>query len=104
MYHTVWANHHSPDPEYGFENANGIGRGFMAKDISPLRGTSGTIGAVIRGFKIGVTKWCRMHARANMVWQRNYYERVIRDEEEWNRIREYIEKNPEMWEEDVMFG
>jgi len=34
------------------------------------------------------------------VWQRNYYERVIRDEEELNRCREYILLNPLKWEFD----
>ena len=33
-------------------------------------------------------------------WQRNYFERVIRDEDELNRIREYIINNPLKWEED----
>ena len=31
------------------------------------------------------------------VWQRNYYERVIRDEEELARLRQYIEDNPAQW-------
>lgn len=31
------------------------------------------------------------------LWQRNYFERVIRNERELNRIREYIEKNPLRW-------
>jgi len=28
------------------------------------------------------------------LWQRNYYERIIRDKEELNRIRKYIKNNP----------
>jgi putative transposase len=35
------------------------------------------------------------------LWQRNYYEHVIRDEEELNRIRQYIIDNPASWEDDV---
>ena len=62
-----------------------------------------TIGAIVRGYTIGVTKWCRTHARTNMVWQRNYYEHIIRNDSEWNLVREYIEKNPEMWEEDKLY-
>ena len=31
------------------------------------------------------------------VWQRDYYERVIRDDKELNAIREYIENNPMQW-------
>jgi len=35
------------------------------------------------------------------LWQRNYYEHVIRDEEELNRIRQYIIDNPGRWQDDV---
>lgn len=31
------------------------------------------------------------------VWQRNYYEHIIRHENELNRIREYIVNNPLQW-------
>jgi len=73
-----------------------------AKNFSPLqrqqpRGTSKTIGSIIRGFKIGVTKWGRQHTDAHTIWQRNYYEHVIRDGESLNRIREYIAANPLRW-------
>jgi REP element-mobilizing transposase RayT len=34
------------------------------------------------------------------VWQRNYYEHIIRNEEALNRIREYIVENPARWAED----
>jgi putative transposase len=78
-----------------------------AKNFSPLppneqtpRGTSKTIGSVIRGFKIGVTKWFRQNTDIHIVWQRNYYEHVIRNEEAVIRIREYIANNPRQWELD----
>jgi REP element-mobilizing transposase RayT len=34
------------------------------------------------------------------LWQRNYYEHVIRDDEDLNKIREYIFTNPNNWFED----
>ena len=34
------------------------------------------------------------------VWQRNYYERVIRDEAELERINQYIVDNPASWADD----
>ena len=34
------------------------------------------------------------------MWQRNYYEHVVRGEDELNRIREYIDNNPIQWEID----
>ena len=34
------------------------------------------------------------------LWQRNYWEHIVRDESELNRIREYIASNPVRWEMD----
>ncbi len=34
------------------------------------------------------------------VWQRNYYERVIRNEKELFKTREYIQNNPMQWDID----
>ena len=37
------------------------------------------------------------------IWQRNYYEHVIRNEKEYYKIVEYIQNNPLKWEEDKYF-
>ena len=72
-----------------------------AKNISLLQhGTTMTIGSVIRGFKIGITKWARANGASHSPWQRNYYEHIIRNETELNKIREYIINNPVNWETD----
>jgi putative transposase len=34
------------------------------------------------------------------LWQRDYFEHVIRNEEALNEIRQYIGRNPSMWDED----
>jgi putative transposase len=77
-----------------------------AKNISPLQprptGTSGTIGSIVRGFKIGVTKWFRQQNTVHEVWQRNYWEHIIRNETERDRFREYIRNNPARWEQDKL--
>jgi putative transposase len=41
--------------------------------------------------------WAQFYGR---LWQRNYFERVIRDEREWDRIRRYIQANPLNWARD----
>lgn len=42
-----------------------------------------------------------IYERANIpVWQRNYYEHIIRNEKELNKIRQYIKDNPMNWDED----
>jgi len=71
----------------------------------PLRGTTaGSIGRIVQAFKSITTRQYLRGIREygwqsfpGKVWQRNYYERIVRDEEEWERIREYITINPEQW-------
>jgi len=54
------------------------------------------------GFKSSVTKQINsLRGTPGMpVWQRNYHDRVIRDEGEMSRIWNYIESNPARWEDD----
>ncbi len=73
-----------------------------AKNFSPLHenrfcSPSRTIGSIVRGFKIGVTKWFRQNTDIYTVWQRNYYEHIVRDEMDLQRIRQYIMDNPKNW-------
>jgi REP element-mobilizing transposase RayT len=70
------------------------------RNITPFRSPSKTIGSIIRGFKIGVTKWFRQNTDIYVVWQRNFYEHIIRNEVELNRIRQYIIDNPKKWKTD----
>lgn len=61
-----------------------------------------TIGTIVRGFKSAITKRIN-EIRDNPdcpVWQRNYYEYVIRSEEELNSIMQYLVENPLKWELD----
>ena len=63
---------------------------------------SGSIPTVIRSFKSAVAKRINemRQTPALQLWQRNYYEHVIRNESEWNRIRQYIIDNPMRWNMD----
>ncbi len=38
------------------------------------------------------------------LWQRNYYEHIIRDENDYLRIAEYIQNNPLNWEQDSLYS
>jgi REP element-mobilizing transposase RayT len=42
--------------------------------------------------------------RGRPVWQRNYWEHIVRDESELHCIREYIHHNPACWESDKLYG
>jgi len=59
-----------------------------------------SIPSIIRSYKASVTRWCNQNNFENFQWQRNYYEHIIRTEEEFFRIKNYIEVNPQNWSED----
>jgi REP element-mobilizing transposase RayT len=73
-----------------------------------FRSPSKNIGSIVRGFKSAVTK--RINELRNTpgkpVWQRNYYEHIVRNEKSLFAIRRYITDNPLNWasDEENSFG
>ena len=70
------------------------------KEIAPALGT------IVGAFKSCCVKDYLKYIDENemnesaKIWQRNYYEHIIRDKKELNAIRNYIKSNPSNWEED----
>jgi len=57
---------------------------------------------MVRGFKSATTariNSMRGTPRAPL-WQRNYYEQIIRDDDSLNRVRAYVQANPARWPAD----
>ena len=52
--------------------------------------------SIIRGFKIGVTKYCRRNTNIWNIWQPRFYDRIIRNEQELNRIRKWFNRGEGM--------
>jgi len=63
---------------------------------------SKTLSSFMAGYKSFVTKQINILRQTPgiLVWQRNYYEHIIRNETELNKIREYIIYNPVNWKSD----
>lgn len=70
------------------------------KHVSP-----GSLGAIVRAYKASVSWYIHALGGFNRkpIWQRNYYEHIIRDEQELQTIHDYIETNPQTWEQDRLF-
>ena len=78
----------------------------QAQGPAPTRGTLG-VGDIVHRFKTMTTKryvdgvkqwgWKPFPGR---LWQRNYWEHIVHNERELNRIRGYIHNNPAKWETD----
>jgi REP element-mobilizing transposase RayT len=80
----------------------------QSKNVSPApqppRGPKRqSLGAIVGSFKSAVTKRINEDRRTTnrQVWQRNYYEHIIRNEKALETIRRYIINNPAMWEHDT---
>jgi putative transposase len=61
---------------------------------------SSALGEIVRSWKAKSARAIRLGPDPSFGWQRNYYERILRDEEENDRIRRYIAENPIRWGED----
>lgn len=70
-----------------------------------FRSPSQTVGAMVRGSKSATTTQINQSRNTPSipVWQRNYYEHIIRDEADYERIYEYIQNNPARWLDDELF-
>lgn len=67
--------------------------------------TKMVVSKIIHGFKSSVTREIRRQLNDfNFAWQKSYYDHIIHDEDDLNRIREYISNNPSKWETDGAKG
>lgn len=74
------------------------------QDIASLRGNqfgpqSRNLASIIRGYKAGVTSHIRQF-NPSFAWQPRYYDVIIRSDEAFENISQYIYNNPAGWERD----
>ncbi|QIY82963.1 hypothetical protein HER18_05145 [Chryseobacterium sp. NEB161] len=122
----VMPNHFHSIIEIKFQKGN--------NEIGKFQSPSQTVGAIIRGYKIATIKKIKDYilntgekindSKGELqfaptaptaptekikeldfkIWQRNYYEHIIRNEEAYERISDYIRDNPKRWNEDKFYG
>ena len=74
---------------------------FTLRPYTATPPAAGSVGAIPRAFKAAVTRRGRVEAgHLGPLWQRNYYEHIIRNDQEYLRARDYIARNAESWEID----
>ena len=61
------------------------------------RNISQNLNSMIRFFKGSVTKIARRRGYFDFGWQRSFHDRIIRNQDELERIRLYIKNNPSRW-------
>jgi REP element-mobilizing transposase RayT len=97
---------HDPSRGEAFEGKRLRIDPYLPSNASPVRvprGTKpGSLGAVVQNFKSISTRKINQltDTPGKSFWQRGYYDRIIRNREELNRIRKYISENLLKWELD----
>ena len=83
------------------ERSAGAGMNPALAPLAPSRRHA--LPEIVRGFKTFSSRRIdeARSAPGQTVWQRNYYEHVIRDEQELNAVRNYISGNPAKWAQDI---
>lgn len=100
----VFINRGSAPDRRGVQNTDAR-QNAGAQSLAPLHRPNRppqSLGALMAGFKAAATKRINQlrQTPGAPVWQRNYYERVLRNERELEAAREYIIGNPSKWAED----
>jgi putative transposase len=82
---------------------DGVGASRRLAPTEVISPKPGSLGAIMAQFKSIVTKriWkLNQNMNGTPIWQRNYYEHIIRNDREMGEIWRYIESNPALWADD----
>ena len=75
--------------------------GWVNDDVFGRANPAPTVGNIIGYFKYQTTKKINLPIK---LWQRNYYEHIIRNEQAYQNIANYIINNPSKWKEDKFYA
>ena len=64
---------------------------------------SKNLASIVRGFKIGVTNYANQN-QIGFKWQPRFHDHIIRNEQEYEKIHNYIIANPENWKKDKFYN
>ena len=86
----------------GKNETNNVGARSPRPLLSGRGNPAPTLGQIMAYYKYGTTKQINIIRSTPGIrfWQRNFYEHVIRNEDELDKIRQYIANNPLDWDSD----
>lgn len=93
-------------PSNGFHISNTyeIGADHVQRGAyhAPLRRIPRSLSSFVAGVKAAVTSRSGKELNMTGIWQRNYYDHIIRNDQDFMNIWEYIDTNPQRWQEDQL--
>lgn len=78
-----------------FHGILSISNNVTGQDLSLQKNVS--LSQIIGAFKTTTSKQIHLSGNTSFQWQRSFYERIIRNEQDYLRIKRYIFNNPEVW-------
>lgn len=63
----------------------------------------GSVSVIMQQFKSSVKRWCNKNSHEYFQWQSRFHDHVIRDTDEYHRIKQYIINNPANWNSDKFY-
>jgi len=63
----------------------------------------GSLSVIIGQFKSSLTRWCKKNEFHKFAWQSRFHDHIIRNDESFQRISEYIINNPAKWDDDKFY-
>ena len=84
------------------QNKNNLNENASPLQMRPHGTQPGSLAAIVQNFESVTTRKINhiLKTPEQKLWQRNYWEHIIRNENDLNRIRDYIINNPLQWELD----
>ena len=94
-------------PDYGVHPGDGVllntgAQRYQGASLAPLRRKPRSLSSFVAGFKASVTSRAGHELNLTGIWQRNYYDHILRDNQDFLNIWEYIDTNPQRWQEDQL--
>ncbi len=85
------------------DNTMGVGAGLQPALSERVVDERHSMSEIVRAFKTFSARTINQirASTGSHVWQRGFYDHIIRSEHELNRVREYIIDNPKKWSEDI---
>ena len=82
--------------------ATHAGATHAGASLAPLQRAARSLSSFIAGYKAAVTSRAGRELNAANIWQRNYYEHIVRNDEDLKKIWNYINTNLLHWEQDQL--
>ena len=81
-------------------------RQISSGDTRSVTIQAGSLGAIVGQFKAAVSRRAKTMGIADdtRIWQRGYYDHIVRSERSLNEIRRYILENPAKWLDDRLYA